>query len=209
MCRGGMRLLFKIMRMNDGSATKRRRRILATSCCLLLLAASAIAAPPELGTQWPAMWQRRDVLVDLRNLPKRYSCDDLWYKFRDVLLRLGADPRMEILPHRCARSAGPAARSPSVRLEFSVPRPLARAAARGADLTVVMRDVEIAPGEPPTIDASDCALVRQMRPALPGKIVAYRLPCRAPTSASRPFTLTVRALIPEPGRAVPTHRSTP
>jgi len=155
------------------------------------------------------MWQRRDVLVDLRNLPKRYSCDDLWYKFRDVLLRLGAGPRMEILPYRCARSAGPAARSPSVRLEFYVPRPLGRTAASGADLNVVARDVEIAPGEPQTLDASDCALVRQMRPALPGQIVAYRLPCRAPANSAPSFSLTVRALLPEHAEATPTHRSTP
>jgi hypothetical protein len=207
MRRGGARLFFKIIRMNNGSATKRWGRILATSCCPLLLAASANATPPELGTQWAALWQRRDVLVDLRNLPKRYSCDDLRDKFRDVLLRLGAGPRMVIAPHRCARAAGPAARSPSVRLEFDVPRPLARGAARGTERNVVARNVQIAPGEPHSIDASDCALVRQMRPALPGHIVEYRLPCRAPTRATPVFSITVRALIPQQARAVPTRRS--
>jgi hypothetical protein len=204
MRRGARRLLLKISCMNDGSAMKQWGRFLATSCCLLLLAASARAAPPPLGTQWAAMWQRRDVLVYLRNLPKHYSCDDLWHKFRDVLLRLGAGPRMEIKPQRCTRSVGPAARSPSVRLGFYVPRPLAHADAAGADVNVVARDVRVAPGEPPTIDASDCALLRQMRPALPGHIVAYRLPCRAPTRAKPPFSITVRALVPEQAEATPT-----
>jgi hypothetical protein len=197
--------------MNDGSARKQWGRFLATSCCLLLLAASANATPLPLGTQSAAMWERRDVLVDLRNLPKRYSCDDLRRKFRDVLLRLGAGPRMEIKPNRCTRSAGPAARSPSVRLEIYVPRALAHAKASAAAVNVVARDVRIAPGEPSTIDASDCVLLRQMRPALPGHVVAYRLPCRAPRTTKLAFSVTVRALVPQQPAAVPTdsQHSTP
>jgi hypothetical protein len=183
------------MRMNTGSATKRGRQILITSGCLLLLAASANAAPPAVGSRWPATWQRRALIIDLRNLPKRYSCDDLWYKFRDVLERLGASSRMDILPDRCQPSLGAAARSPRVRLEYFVPRKLARNNARNADLSAVVRDVRIEPGQPSSIDASDCALVRQMRPALPGEILEYRLPCRGPGSASPAFSLTVRTLI--------------
>jgi hypothetical protein len=193
------------MRMNTGSATKRGRQFLITSGCLLLLAASANAAAPlPEGSQWPAMWQRRALIVRFHDLPKRYSCDDLWYKFRDVLERLGASSRMDILPDRCERSLGAAARSPRVRLEYFVPRQLERKNARNADLTAVVRTVRIEPGEPSSIDASDCALLRQMRPALPGQIVGYRLQCRGPPAASPAFSITVRALVQEDSATVPT-----
>jgi hypothetical protein len=42
-------------------------------------------------------------LVDLHDLPQRYSCDDLWYKFRDVLLAMGGRPDIKILVYRCER----------------------------------------------------------------------------------------------------------
>jgi hypothetical protein len=190
--------------MNVGSATKQWRQLLITSGCLLLLGASANGAPMSVGTRWPATWQRRELIIDLHDLPKRYSCDDLWYKFRDVLERLGASSRMDILPYRCEPSLGAAARSPRVRIKYFVPRQLARSNASNADLTAVVRDVRIEPGEPSSIDASDCALVRQMRPALPGKILEYRLPCRGPASASPAFSLTVRTLIHEDNATVPT-----
>ena len=61
---------------------------------LLLLAAiaagQAIASSAPPATPTPAEWKSYDLLLDFRALPRTYSCDELWYKVRDVLLQLGA-----------------------------------------------------------------------------------------------------------------------
>ena len=68
-----------------------------------------------------AVWARHDMVIRLRNLPKRYSCDDLWYKFHDVLLSLGARPDMRILANQCKQAGSEGGLSPSVHLTFDTP----------------------------------------------------------------------------------------
>jgi len=58
---------------------------IACSAGAALAATSAPTPPAE-----PAQWRTYDLLLQFRDLPKTYSCDDLWYRFRDVLLTLGA-----------------------------------------------------------------------------------------------------------------------
>jgi hypothetical protein len=182
--------------MNQAKVTKRGGQILAAACCLVLVWPAGGAATA--GSAQAATWQRHNVLLELHDLPKRYSCNDLWYKFRDVLLRLGARPNMDILPYRCERGRGRSAFSPRVRLEFYAPRRLPAAPAGGASLRVRAQDIRIAPGEPASIDASDCTLLRQMKAALPGRILQFHLACRAPSVSKPPFSITVQALIPVP-----------
>jgi len=58
-----------------------------------------------------------DIVVDLRDLPKAYSCDDLRNKLRDVLLAIGSRP-LQIATYRCERALGAGGRSPGIHLRF-------------------------------------------------------------------------------------------
>ena len=54
--------------------------------CLWLLLACLVTS---IATSAPAVWAPHELIVNLHDLPKHYSCDDLWYKFRAILLTLG------------------------------------------------------------------------------------------------------------------------
>jgi hypothetical protein len=147
----------------------------------------------------PAAWTAYDVVVNLRELPKRYSCDDLSYKFRDVLLAIGARPE-NIFAYSCEKSLGSRARSPEVHLQFALPEVVRGAQLRSADLSVVRRTIELQAGNPPALGALDCNLLRQIKAALlaalPVQVVSYRLACEAPGHAKPPFEVSVSSWAP-------------
>src|ERR1700753_2209419 len=87
-----------------------------------VVTANAIAKNSDVPA--PAVWQRHALIVDLQSLPRRYTCDELWYKFRDVLLAVGASSRMKIMPYECGAQAGEHAYSPKVELDFKTPSTL-------------------------------------------------------------------------------------
>ena len=168
-----------------------------TLAVVLLLALAALpasravarGAPPK-----PAVWFAHDMIVDLQDLPKRYSCDDLWYRFRDVLLSIGARPDMQIFPYECNT------RSPRVHLQFSLPKMVSGADVKYASLQAASETMRLEAGHPRSLDASDCVLLQQIKdtllPALPVRVVSYRLTCVAPTASHRRFYLSVQALSP-------------
>jgi hypothetical protein len=149
--------------------------------------AEIVAAPIR-----PAVWYHYDVIVDLQDLPKRYTCDDLWYKFRDILLTIGARPDMEIVPHRCP---GP---SPHVQIRFSFPHVLTGSQVRFASLQVVSGTVRLEAGHPRSLDVSDCALLQQIQDTLlaglPVRVESGHLSCPASPASHRPFQLSVQTL---------------
>jgi|SRR5579862_3167673 len=154
-------------------------------------------------TGQPAAWMPHELIVRLDHLSKRYSCDDLWYKFHDVLLQIGARPDMRILPYRCERALGEAARSPSVQLQFQLPEVLYGKRARWADIRVVTSVVTLEPGHPASFDASDCDLLRQIKDTLFTRIdrpVSYQLACGAPPIHVPVYSLSVATLKPVSGR---------
>jgi len=169
--------------------------LLVTGFVTWSIATAAAPAPVR-----PAQWRSHDIIVDLHNLPIRYTCDDLWYKFRDVLLALGARPAMQILAYRCGPQFGELANSPSVQLHFTLPEPLDTEQARWADMDAETRNVQLTPGHPGSLLNSDCDLVRQMKDqlltALPERVISFKLACAAPRSARRPFEVTVQTLTP-------------
>jgi hypothetical protein len=145
----------------------------------------------------PAVWAPHELIVDLHNLPKHYSCDDLWYKFKGILVTLGARQDMEILPYRCEGY------SPQVQLKFSTPRSVKGPNARWADFTAVTRTVQLVPGSPDKLDSNDCELMAQVKSSLltylGDPIVSYRLPCQQPREAGQPaFAVTLKVLVPVP-----------
>lgn len=176
-----------------------QRVLLATA---VLASTVTFAAPVKPGQ--PAVWTRHDLIVGFDHLPKIYSCDDLWYKFHDVLLAIGARPDMRILAYQCGKRLGQLAYSPQVHLHFSIPQAVRGSAARWADVNVEPRTVRLAAGHPASIKASDCELLRQMKDdllaALPDRVLQFNLACEAPVTRW-PFSVSVEALKPVPGQA--------
>jgi hypothetical protein len=149
----------------------------------------------------PATWRPYDLIVDLHDLPQRYTCDDLWYKLRDVLLAMGARADIKILVYRCERGLTDGnARSPRAQLRFYMPELLTPAQARWAQLQAVTTTVRLGPGHPASLRSGDCELLRQMKDglleSLSQRVVSFNLACAAPHSARWPFDVTVQALTP-------------
>lgn len=173
---------------------KMRHELLA-SLALAVCTVVAEAAPAT--ASQPAVWTSHELIVDLRDLPRHYTCDELWYRFKGILSTLGAREDMEILPYRCKSN------SPKVQVKFSIPRLVPAAQARWADLKAVEREVQIRPGSPEKLGSDDCELLRQVKSTLlkdlGTEIVAYRLPCKAPREAGEAaFSLTAKVLQPVP-----------
>jgi hypothetical protein len=145
-----------------------------------------------------AQWRAWNLLVELHDLPRAYTCNELWYRFRDVLMAIGARPFPQVLPYRCGATAAVSTRSPSVQLQFQLPDPLPQSLSRYADVAVERSTVRLAPGKVPSFTAADCELLRQMNDkllaALPVRVVGT-LTCPAASSNER-FALEVQALLP-------------
>ncbi len=170
---------------------------------MLALAASSsgfAAVTPGPGSGSPAQWRTYDLLIDLQQLPRSYSCTQLWYKLRDVLLDIGARRYMLIEPYACAAPGRPAARSPRVHLKFQLPFPLAGTDTRYAEFASHSTTIRLAPGAPASLQADDCALMDQLRGALlaavPVRVSAATFRCGTPSPS---FAVTVAAAVAVPG----------
>jgi hypothetical protein len=155
------------------------------------------AAAPRVGQ--PAVWRPYDLIVGLHDLPKQYSCDDLWYKFHDILLALGARADTKILVYRCADRAV-AQSSPNVHLQFWAPELVKGAQARWAEIDAAPEIISLSPGKPSSLHDSDCELMRQIKdgllPELAERIVSFDLACAARRHSRWAFNVTVQTLTP-------------
>ena len=186
---------------------------LAAATQALAAAAPAVApapAPVPASAPAPAEWRSYAVLVDFMALPRTYSCDDLWYKFRDVLLKLGARAYMTITPYQCGVRGGGEARSPKVEVKFQLPQPLHGDAVRYAQISAGDEIIKLAPGSPRSLGPDDCELVRQMQQgllaALPVRVTSSDFRC---TGARESFSLTLDAVIAAPPSAGPPPGTSP
>jgi hypothetical protein len=185
------------MELAAGPHVQLDMRALIVFAMLAFVPAAYAATSAQSSSAQPAAWLQHDLIVSLHDLPKTYSCNDLWYKFRDVLLEIGARADYKILPYDCN------SRSPRVQLNFWLPQPLTPAQKQYADLNATPKTVELQPGKPSTLKASDCELVRQMNsaffPAIPLQVVGSQLDCMASPKGKPHFELSVAALTPVQG----------
>lgn len=173
-------------------------------------AAHAPAAAPAHGgiaAARPAIWRTYDLIVDFQSLPRTYTCDQLWYEFRGILLRFGAPPAgIDILPYDCSPTPQGDLRSPHVEARFQLPF-LLQPGVTGAPIHAVEGTVRLSPGKPKTLHASDCQLLKQIRQtmlaSMPVKVDAAHFDCAAPAPRSGRFWVTLRlpVLAPPPARA--------
>jgi hypothetical protein len=178
------------------------KALIALSMLTFLSVASAAtpARAADSAAPQPAAWLQHNLIVSLHDLPRTYSCDDLWYKFRDVLLEIGARADYKILPYDCDST------SPQLQLNFALPQGLGPSQQQYADLDATSKTVELEPGKPSTLNSSDCQLAKQMNaslfPAIPLKVDGSQFECTA--NGKSHFELTVAALTPvkEPNSAL-------
>jgi hypothetical protein len=164
---------------------------------IVLTATVATTANAAAPASQPAVWTPHDIIVGFDHLPRIYSCDDLWYKIRDVLLAIGARPDLRILTYQCGARSGALALSPQVHLHFSLPQAIAPAQARWADLETTAQTVRLGPGHPASLKDSDCELMRQLKDnllaALPDRVLTFKLACSGPATRW-PFSVSVQIL---------------
>jgi hypothetical protein len=165
---------------------------------------ASVRAPTATPTT-PAEWRWHDVLIEFQSLPRTYSCDDLWYKVRDVLLLLGARAYMTLTPYDCGTPHNGEARSPRVEAKFQMPEPLQGSAVRYADTTVSEEAVRLAPGSPHSLQPADCELMRQLQETLLAGLPLLRVTGAdfSCTAAAKSFALTVDAPRAAHGSASP------
>ena len=181
-------------------------RIAASGCALALAGLCAIgpaaagdggaggAAGPAAAK--PALWRTYDMIVNLHDLPRTYTCDQLWYEFHGILLRLGAWPySISILPYHCSPNASGSLRSPDVQVGFQLPFFLHGVAAKSAPAKAVERTISLSAGKPDTLHPADCQIMQQIShtllASLPVRLEDQPFDCSAPPRLAGNFSVTV------------------
>ena len=169
----------------------------AAVCALGLVGAWGVApAQGSVAAGKPALWRTYDMIVNLRNLPRTYTCDQLWYEFHGILLRLGAWPySINIVPYHCSPSPGGYLKSPDVEIRFQLPFFLQGEAAKTAPARAIERTIRLSPGEPKTLQTSDCQLLQQIDATMLASILAHiddeNFDCSAGPRRSANFSVTL------------------
>ena len=96
----------------------------------------------------PAVWGRYDLILEFNHLPRQYACNDLWYKFRDVLRAVGAGGISEILPYDCGSGSTDRGLSPKVHVAFVLPETVPGIQTRYADLHASGVQIHLWAGQP-------------------------------------------------------------
>jgi hypothetical protein len=147
----------------------------------------------------PAFWAQHDEIDYLDNLPRKYSCDELYYKYRDVLLRLGARPGMKIYTYGCTGSKGAESDRVHVDLTYEIPQLAPPTVSAGSTLMARPETVAIGPGDPKALTQSDCVLLKDMRQtvlsSISQKIEATNAPCGGQHPGSNRFALRIQTAI--------------
>jgi len=165
-------------------------------CALLGLARIAAAEDASQSAPQPAYWAEHQEVDELDHLPKPYKCDDLFYKYRDILLRLGARPGIKIYTYGCVRAGHAAVGVPKVDLGYAVPRFTPTV----TGLEARRQSVRLAPGEPKSLTADDCALLDDMRQTVIAAISSHIDDHAFDCGSKKHFELVVETLVPlEPG----------
>lgn len=137
------------------------------------------------------------MIVNFQDLPRTYTCDQLWYELHGLLLRLGAWPySLNVLPYNCSPTPSGNLKSPNVEVRFQLPIFLSGVAAKSPPAEAIERTVRLAPGEPKTLQSSDCQLLQQIDQTLLASIEGARIDeqhfdCSAPPRRRASFNVTL------------------
>ncbi len=154
------------------------------------------AAAAQSAAARPALWRTYDMIVNLQDLPRTYTCDQLWYEVHGILLQLGAWPySISILPYDFGTKPTDDMTSPNVEVRFQLPFFLTGAAAKSAPAKAIERTIRLAPGAPKTLQPSDCQLMQQISQTMLASILAHvdeqHFDCSGPRRRAADFHVTV------------------
>jgi hypothetical protein len=158
--------------------------------------AGASAAQKSVAAGRPALWRTYDMIVDLQKLPRTYTCNQLWYEFHGILMRLGAWPySVSILPYNCSPAPSGYMRSPDVEVRFQLPIFLSDGV-KSAPAKAIERTLQLSPGKPKTLQSSDCELLQQIEQMLLTSIEGAHVDgdhfdCSAPSPRAADFNVTL------------------
>jgi hypothetical protein len=164
---------------------------------LVALSGATIGTPPVQAAEEQAYWARHQEVDYLDNLPRPYSCNDLYYKYRDVLIRLGAR-ELTIYTYGCTGRAGAAGNRTHVDLSYAVPAPVASTLSSNSALVAREQQIEIGPGEPKSLTEEDCTLMDDMSQTVLSsfaKSVEVKGPACPQLGRSRGHHLVVETLV--------------
>jgi len=166
---------------------------------VLLIAAASVRAAPAPSAPLAVIWASHAIIVDLDSLSKSYTCDELWYRFRAVLLAIGARGDLRVMPYDCA------GRSPRVELQFSLPQ-RASAGQASAALPALPETITLSPGRPAPLDTTDCELLQRINDELfsqlPVHVARTHWACASPHHTAKPaYRLAVQTLVPQPSKS--------
>jgi hypothetical protein len=171
---------------------KRVRGSTLVGITLVALAGAAVVSAE--GAAILAYWAPHNEIDEPPQLTRPYDCDDLYYKYRDVLLKLGARG-LKIYTYGCIRHGQAESGQPRVNLSYSVPRERPG----GPGIPAQRKSVTLKPGDPKSLTSDDCALLNNMRQtviaAIASKIDAHGLDCGS-SGGQKHFELTVETLLP-------------
>ncbi len=186
----------------------RYRVLLSWAVALLTLTVGASApawadVPSSAGANSePAVWTPREVTFVYKAFTTKYNCDSLRGKVKDLLLKLGARPDLEVRTYGCTQIASPDP-LPGVTIKMNVLQP----AHSGETVPAHWKTVDLVSRDP-TDAAGECELIDQLRrevlPLFAARNVQFSTTC-VPRQLNLGTTeLKAEVLVPDPGTAAPT-----
>jgi hypothetical protein len=179
------------------TAPSRLASLLGLACTTVIATATFAAAAPS-PAQRPATWIPHHVLVVYRNLPRAYSCDELWYKVGDLLRAVGAWKSVSITPDDCKPSTSTDGRSPKLEVRFLTLEALGPENARWAEAQAATETVVLVPGHPKSLTGADCELLEQTQEGLLATVStlhAVGAALRCEQHVVKPYTLSIQTLV--------------
>jgi hypothetical protein len=178
------------------TAPSRLASLLALACTVT--APATVVAAAANPTEQPAAWIPHHVMVVYRNLPRAYTCDELWYKVGDLLRALGAWASVSITPYDCKPSTATDGRSPQLEVRFLTLRALDPQNARWAEAKASTETVVLKPGHPKSLTSADCELLAQTQEGLLSLVSNLHVEgeaLRCEGSATKPYALSIQTLV--------------
>lgn len=148
-----------------------------------------------------AYWVQHHEIEYLKDLPRQYSCNELYYKYRDILEQLGARAGARIDAFGCNGTPGTSSRdSTRVELLYQIPERLPAAVSGPAVFKARLGTVRFAPGHPRSLQSDDCALVREVRtlllPSIGAQVKSSHLECSTAQAGHGSYSLVTQVWRP-------------
>jgi len=159
-----------------------RRAGVAGSLAALACTAWADTSPGKPASE-SAVWTPRQTQFIFLGFTAHYSCDGLADKMRQVLLKLGARPDLQVSPMPCGTPFGRPDPFPGVTVKMNVLQPVhgTDASAGAVPAHWVMVDVNSALSKDPLAQSGQCELLEQIKqsilPQFAVRNVRYKSTC--------------------------------